>query len=377
MNAVAAYVYAGGFSLGVKKYFTVRAHLEDEKPYGEKIINLNRKNYWGQMPVIPFGTLDNSCVLPDSPNENGWPSIKADLLFSNPPCAPFSNINPKSHKGGWRTDSRLQCWENVVNYGIENEFPFVAIETVPPAYSKAEEFLVDKIERFNNKGYQVIIFLHNAMFMGSCQNRPRLLFLASKYDIYFEPYYSKPIVTVNDQLNKVEVLDADDYTPYPTIESQVPLLTKTRPGERCRAAWNRLNPPETRILNHLGHVKGRPPYGVRRLKKDEQCGTLVGYCQVHPVHNRFISVAEFKVLTDFPPDYIFLKSKESFNLMARGVSSKVGEWLAQTVGKTLTKKRKPKKLSIIHNGLQGWNDHEEYYTEEYVGFPNLSLRSKL
>lgn len=359
LKAVAAYVYAGGFSLGVREYVPVQAHLEDEKPYGENIINLNRKLFWGDMPVHPFP----------------WPKVKADLLFSNPPCAPFSNCNPNSFKDGWRSDSRLQCWENVVEYGLKHRFPFIAIETVPQAYSKAEDFLAEKMNLFIEKGYQAMIFLHNAMLMGSCQNRPRLLFLASIYDIHLEPYYHKPIDTVDSKLDCVYVAEGDEYQPVPAKRHEE-LLVYTRPGERFRDAWNRLNPPESRVLNHLGHVRGRPSFGIRRLKGSEQCGTMVGYDLVHPQFNRYLNNAELKAITDFPAEYLFVKSGSAKNYMARGVSSKVGQWLGRTVLNTLSKRKKPIIKGIIHNGLQGWDNHKEYYIAEYLGFPKISLRSK-
>lgn len=367
MNAIGVYIYAGGFSIGVKKNFDIVAHLEDPKPYGLNVINMNREKFWGGLSVQSF---------PD------WAPDKVDLLFANPPCAPFSNANTASfEKDGWRKDTRISCWHNAASYAIKNDIPFVAIETVPQAYSKAPSFLIEKAEEFAFEGYQCHIFLHNAMFMGSCQNRPRLMFIATKKQLYLYPYNSEPTVTVEEKLDGgYGLVGGDDDFFVKCAMKYRELLPIIKPGERMRTAWERVNPPETRELNDRGQVRGRPTFGVKRLENKKQMNTIVGYTIVHPDEHRYLTVKEYQMLGDYPPDYNLPKSQNSLSLVARGVSSMVGEWLGKTAKLTLEKNEEPDAIELlrIHNGLQGMDNHRTYNTviEPNAKLPSLSLRSK-
>jgi site-specific DNA-cytosine methylase len=367
MKAVGVYIYAGNFSLGVRKHFDIEAHLEDPKPYGDDVIRMN-PGYFAGMPIHPY---------PD------WPNYYPDLLFANPPCAPFSNANTRSFsKDSWKNDSRISCWHNTAKYAIENNVAFVAIETVPQAYSKAPTMLLEKAEEFSYAGYQTMIFLHNAMFMGSCQNRPRLLFLASKYDIKLAEYNSKPTATVGSKLDEaLPYLNSEHDFSIKCSEKYKACLETTEPGERLRDAWEKINPEESWQQNEQGQIKGRPTFGVKKLKRDEQMNVIVGYSVIHPDEPRYLTLKEYQTLGDFPPDYYLPRKPSSQSLVARGVSSKVGEWLGRTALLTLENASYPEDTNslIIHDGLQGW-DHSANYIQpispEIVTLPDIGLRTR-
>jgi site-specific DNA-cytosine methylase len=366
MKAIGVCIYAGGFSLGVKKHFEIAAHLEDPQPYGFNVINMNREKYWGNISIWPY------------PN---WKAINADLLFANPPCAPFSNANTRSfEKDSWRKDPRIKCWHNTASYAIKHDIPFVAIETIPQAYSKAPSMLMEKAEEFAFEGYQCHIFLHNAMFMGSCQNRPRLMFIATKKQLYLSPYDSEPTTTVEEKLGEGYGLIGGDNDFFIRCASKyLNLLSAIKPGERMRNTWERVN-PQPWELNERGQVKGRPTFGVKRLESKKQMNTIVGYSIVHPTENRYLTVKEYQILGDYPPDYNFPKGQNSLSLVARGVSSKVGEWIGKTAKLTLEKNDEPDAIDLlrIHNGLQGMDSSSINHVPIGPGasFPSLSLRSK-
>ena len=81
LNAVGSYIFAGGFTLGVSKHFNVLAHLEDGA-YG---VSSARKNF----PKLPIHT-----------DPSTWPLKKlagtADLVYGNPLCAAWSDLNGKA-----------------------------------------------------------------------------------------------------------------------------------------------------------------------------------------------------------------------------------------------------------------------------------------
>jgi site-specific DNA-cytosine methylase len=367
MNALGVYIYAGNFSIGVRKHFSILAHLEDPKPYGIETIKMNDE-YWHGMPVHPY---------PD------WPNYYPDLLYANPPCAPFSNANTRSFtKDSWKNDPRIACWHNTAKYAINNNVPFVAIETVPQAYSKAPTMLLEKAEEFSYAGYQTMIFLHNAMFMGSCQNRPRLLFIASKYDIKLTEYASTPIKLVGDKLDEaLPYIHHEHNFEIKCNEKYKACLEVTKPGERLRDAWEGINPEESWIQNEQGQIKGRPTFGVKKIERNNVMNVIVGYSIIHPDEPRYLTIKEYQILGDFPGDYYLPRKPNSMNLVARGVSSTVGDWLGKTAKQTIEAAEYPDDTNqlIIHDGLQGWSHATNYKQEigpDICTLPEIGLRTR-
>lgn len=368
LKAVGVYIYAGGFAVGMKKAgFDIIAHLEDPKPYGKEIIRMN-KHYFGDIPIHAFPR---------------WVDYKPDVLFANPTCAPFSNANTRSFlPGSWKRDPRIACWHNTVDYVIKNEIPFAAIETVPQAYSKAPDLLVDKAQELNFAGYNVCIFIHNAMFMGSCQNRPRLIMFASKYKLKFAEFENEPTTTVKMKLDTLAGVEYDKVKATVKVpEKYKHVLEITEVGERLRDSWQRLNPSETWTLNERGQVKGRPTFGVKKLRPDGQMVVIVGYDLIHPDEQRFVDRKEYSILGDYPTDYIFpWKSSKVNSYVARGVSASVGRWVGECAKLTLESKEDEFKESLlIVQGLQGWANIQTYSIDlngDNIKLPSISLRSK-
>lgn len=365
LNAVAAYVYAGGFSIGVRStgLFDILGHLEDPKPYGKEVIDLNRELYWGTLPVNPF---------PD------WPDGRADLLYANPPCAPFSSANPRSFTAGSYTkDPRLSCWYNVVRYGLKNRIPFMAIETTNTAYNRAPEFFAEIAEWLNTEGYSVDVFLHNAAFFGSVQNRNRVLLLASTYELRYFDFYNGIRLTVGELFKSLLKKIPNDWLIPGHVNDRL-LLPETKPGERIINTWNRLNPPNTRTLNKLGQVRGRPSHSISRLHPDKLAHIAVGHEMVHPVKDRFLTLKEYQAVHDFPIDYELPKHNRSMNYVSRGVSPHVGAWVARTAAVTLTR---PKPITEpgtrVVDGLSGFSGMKFYDLDEWFDFPKLSTRARL
>lgn len=316
MNAVGIYVYAGGFSLGVKKYFDVIAHMEDSKPYGLEVIGNNPK-YFANTRIFPRADF-------------GWPIIldkEIDFVFANPPCAPFSNNNPISYeKDSWKNDPRIQCWSNVVEYAIKSRAKVVAIETVPQAYTKAEELIKDTLNAMCKFYKYAYLYFHNTALIGSLQNRNRLFIIGSNVLIPLAIHNFKlPTQTLKDKLFTVK----EPGWSYPINPRYAEITKNSLPGESLRETFDRMGC--TIELNDKGQVKGRPSFNVKRLHLDERVNTLCGFAHVHPTENRHISVKEYQVLADFPEDYIFPDKGESYGYIARGVSPLAGEHLARLV----------------------------------------------
>jgi len=96
LTALAADVFAGGFSLGVQRYFRVLAHFE-ENSYG---VATARRNF----PKMPIHVGFDKWPLDEYRG-------KVNFVFANPPCAAWSVAGYTKTRGTdkWRTDPRVDC----------------------------------------------------------------------------------------------------------------------------------------------------------------------------------------------------------------------------------------------------------------------------
>tara|TARA_B100000029_G_C17559204_1_gene952721 strand:+ start:694 stop:1860 length:1167 start_codon:yes stop_codon:yes gene_type:complete len=330
-RALGAYVYAGGFGIGVKQGgFELAGHLEDPKPYGEEVLRMNDK-YYGDVDIVPYPwyeeTQDELHVDPCMQN--------IDFIYANPPCAPFSQNNQNSHrKENWKLDKRVECIHNVMSLLDVVEPHVLAFESVSHIYSKAGPFLEQLAEYAHERGYQVTFFIHNTMYHGSHQSRKRFFFIASKTDFKLAPYDSDPRKCVMDAVNDAAAYHGseDNHFKFNLAKKHRHLFKDVEPGKSLRTAWEKNNPEETWEYKENGHVKGRPSYaGHRRPKKDMVTSAIVGYPMLHPTEDRELTSEEYCRIADFPCDYNFPAARSTLGYAARGVSPVMGEWLAKSV----------------------------------------------
>ena len=106
-EALGVYIFAGGFTLGVKKHFRVIAHLEDG-PYGSGTMRHNQPDvelFASPSTWLEDGRLERFKHMP-------W-------IYGNPPCAPWSsaghlpNMKAKLATHGvaakYEVDPRVEC----------------------------------------------------------------------------------------------------------------------------------------------------------------------------------------------------------------------------------------------------------------------------
>lgn len=324
MNAVGVYIYAGGFSIGIKKHFNIVAHCEDPKPYGLEVIR-NNPHYWGNMPVYPAGRWDEC-------------KDQVDFVFANPPCAPFSNNNVNSYiKGSWRSDPRIACWRNIVSFAKKKEVKIVALESVPQCYSKAPDLIRETIKSLAEVWpYQYVIF-HNISLMGSLQNRNRVFIVGSHVPLKLENHLFKlPTITIKDRLEYYErEANGARHWSLPVGLQYIECVKATVPGGSMRDAFHRITPPESRRLNSNGTIKGRPSFNTKRLHYSERCNTLCGFAHIHPTQDRYVSIKEYQVLADYPYNYEIQEKVGGYGYVSRGVSPIAGEWLGRIVKESL------------------------------------------
>jgi len=334
MKAIGVYIFAGGFTLGVKRAgFDVLAQLEDG-PYGGATTNRNHPG----MPVHA------------SPAT--WPldELRAagpiDFVFGNPPCAPFSNAGISHKKVGmmndhWKRDPRTSCITKMFGV-LERVEPTVwAWESVQPALRRGREMVDELTAVARAHGYAATYVLLNAVDIGVPQIRRRFFCVFHRVAIDWE-YNRVPKRTVRDAWAPLlidGVVDGSPTPPKPTNNPEhLELLKTIPPGGSLRKAWERAHPPETRVLNNHGTVKGRPRFLDVRLDYDEPSPTLTGGAtKFHPTEDRYITLLEQQLLCGYPPEYVFegpnLSNK--YAQTAQAVMPPVGEWLARNVRRAI------------------------------------------
>lgn len=329
-KAVGAYIFSGGFTLGVQKHFKVLCHLEGNN----------------------YGTATAKRNFPDLPIHIGvenWPleslrKEQPEFIYGNPPCAAWSSANCKNGTADvkWRTDPRVDCTRRHFQLIMELRPKIWAWESVTQAFSKGREFCDSLAVQAIDLGYSVTYLLHDARWFGLPQIRKRFFMVC--HNIEFAPIVPDwlPPPTPTEILAQV----TDGGGPCRRVGScyarrfTPDILKNVKPGERLLAFWKRAmaSPdPEQWERNLDGTVKGRPSFGVARLPKDRPGGAVVGYEMIHPTEHRFISTHEMQVLSGFPVSYQFTPPGMSARAceIARGVCPPVGAWLAQSAVKAL------------------------------------------
>jgi site-specific DNA-cytosine methylase len=340
-KAVGAYIFAGGFTLGVRRHFNVLCHLE-ENDYGVATAKHN-------MPRLPI------YVGPDT-----WPTDQLAVsdvrfIYGNPPCAAWSVAGYTKTRGTdkWRTDPRVQCTVKHFQLLKEVEPDIWAWESVTQAFSKGEEFVHNLTREAAELGYSTTYILHDSQWLGLPQVRKRFFMVCHKID--FKPIIPSfespptPLDILKASRKGGQVCGGKSMTPIKQFDAK--LLAKVKPGERLVAFWRRClaHPdPEQWERNAQGGIKGRPSYGHCRLPLDRPGGAVVGYGIVHPTEHRWLSTEEMQVLSGFPSTYHFTPKGPSARAseIARGVCPPVGEWLAKAA-KDAIKKSNPTRSTTV------------------------------
>lgn len=321
-TAVGVYVFAGGFTIGVKAVgFDVSHHFEDDPPYGATIVKKN-------LPDIEIHAgFDN------------WPRLTGvDFVYGNPPCAAWSQAGSANKAGkSWRDSSLVDCTRRHFSL-LDLMRPRVwAWESVQRAWTLGRELVDELASKAAKIGYSTTIWLHDAVNLGVPQKRPRFFMVCHDVELDFKDRYDPPI-TVEMALRGV-----DRGEPLEKFLNSMSrdVIEQMNTGENLRSAWERWRGNRPVNLNSRGQVKGRPSFSYIRPRPDAP-SQVVRQEMIHPTENRGMSENEIKTLCGFPKSYSFDGRKDAPYLIGRGVCPPVAKHLAQIVsdgiasGKSIT-----------------------------------------
>lgn len=326
LTALGVNIFAGGFTVGVKKHFDVLAHFENG-PYGVET------------------SLKNNVVSEVFMDPATWPVArfknKVDFIYANPPCAPWS-ICSAGRALHWTADPLVNEVKRLYTL-LDRIKPDVwAWESVRPTWVKGRELVDAVCAGARAQGYHATILMVNGLNHGVPQIRKRMFVVLHRYLMDWQPSFQKQPVLVGDILKR----KFKEQHCYPTDAKQLKLLKKALPGERLHHTFNRMHPELGSRQPGDPKVAGRPSFQRVRLRMDHPSHVLTGGAHLfHPLEDRLLSVEESAALCGYPAGFKFYGALgKCYAQVAQAVMPPVGEYLARMVADGLRKKKRRQEL---------------------------------
>jgi site-specific DNA-cytosine methylase len=325
-NAVGAYIYAGGFTIGMQEHFNILNHFED----GNFGVATVRKNF----PKLPIVTrLSEWKHRAQALNE----TYDTHVIYSNPPCAPWSAAGRSvdGKRGLMHNDPRIQCVENSFNLMHVLKPNFWIWESVARTGTAAREYAETLLERAQHidPNYQGTIVWIQATDLGLAQLRKRTFVIIHNKQLVLK-LEKRPATTFRHASDLV----AYGRETYPDLiderhanmsKAEAALIDEVEPGGSFRNTYNRLN-GIVGVVNAPGvRHSGRPSFTRRRLHWDTPAFTMVGGAALfHPEERRMINLAEAKAICGFPQRYQLVGSTSNgYAELGKGVMPPTAAWL--------------------------------------------------
>lgn len=340
-KALGVHIYSGAFTLGVSKIFHLVGQWE-EGPWGAATFDLNFPN------------------VPHPLTRAAWPVSSVgpvQFLYANPPCAPWSAAG--SHLG--IKDPRVAFTSTSIGLVNVLQPDVFVLESVPRAWSPTggREFFARKAYELGKMGYQVTIYLTNALLIGGMQWRERFHFIAHRGELAIP----EPLATIADAPTVRDLIgDLEHLAVFKDEEEpKLPNHAVKRPAE-----------PYLNVLRNLAQGEGwEIGYGralaqglparkhrflAQRLRYDAPAPTLADIGSLyHPAQDRPLTLREGARLCGYPDSFIFAptgKASEQYDAKSTDVTQivmpQIGEHLARLALRTLDAgSAQPGELNVI------------------------------
>lgn len=327
-RAVGVDIFAGGFTVGMSKYFDIQAHLEE----GSFGVDTFRANF----PHVPVWTARSRW-----PEPAHWNDI--DVMYGNPPCSPWSQNGRSMRRGSdnWRTDPNVDFGRRYLEYGLQARPKFWVFESVPPI--QRSEFLLDVAQAWMREGYAFTLVRQDAKFWGLPQQRRRCFLVAHRLKVDWRPHV-EPLTASNPCGDVLETMvpaaDASAVA-QPFDYGLDEMLPRLPQGGSLRDLWEKENVEAVAAHEALPHprppLRGRPLLMIHRLRPERASCTIVGMnVYVHPHHDRALTPQEMAVLCGYPVEYQWVESGGYLPAqVAKSVTPSAAEFLAANLARAL------------------------------------------
>lgn len=322
-------MFAGGFTMGVKRVMPVECQLE----------------------AHGFGveTAEQVAGVPVVNDENAqWPRVEAQIAFGNPRCTGFSTITAgygDDTHGAW---AKQTCdIHQLVDYAV-GHYDAIIWESVQQAYTVGRP-LIDYLvkEKFAPKGYRVAHLFINAASFGNAQQRKRYFFVGYRDDRNFnitppsiEPYYSVTFDKLwelrHRETREIEHWDGRagyDRDCYMKLGADAKATMPHLPNGwgmsmMGKYGYHLLPPKYKQIWDERTSDLPFSLHSIFRLNWLRPCPTLHSSAGrfLHPDLDRPVTIGELSTLMGWPD---VPRGLMPVAQIAKGIVPDVGEWLAQ------------------------------------------------
>ncbi len=327
--ALGAYIFAGGFTLGVRQHFQVIGHFE-ETPYGVDVFQRNHPDSY--VSVGP-----KNWPVHHLKEELARQERSLELVYGNPPCAAWSALGRvvfQNDSAQWESDPRVTCTRIHFNL-LELLRPKVWIwESVTAAWTRGRSLVEELAGRAAQLGYKTTVVLHDvANLPGGRQTRRRVFVTCHNIEIPWDLTLNERQLTASEVLRDYQRVKPKVETP---IRTTLPrdFLAQVPPGLMLRASrekWIKKNP----VIPGIG-------FAYHRVHPARPMRAVVGATHVHPTEPRFLNIQELLYATGYPVDYQLAGAPLAQGaLIARGVCPPAGAWIASQVKRGLDSGSRP------------------------------------
>jgi len=341
LTAIGNYIFAGGFTLGVEKYFEVLAHLEDGN-FGTKTAQHN----W------PHLTIETDRALWESQAKSVLDKCPLDLLYCNPPCAAWSKAGTFVQKGRHAYKDAghyTSCTDNALALALALRPKIWVWESVPQAWEYGREFVNGVANQLMSEGYSVTLFFTDLRLHGCPQARPRFHLIAHKVHLDEEAFSftAKPAENVSRFLTKSGV-KAVSVSPISDLrKKQVMAMQAEKKTGSLRQFVDRMTGGEYKMRKTSTgreYREGRPPFLVKLVKGDGVCETVTGGANlIHPKFPRYLSVEEQQILGGWPLSFKFQGSVNTqYAELGKAVQPATGTYVAKLCADSIKAGRRVK-----------------------------------
>lgn len=307
-RALGINIFGGGFTLGVLQAgFNVVGQWE-ECGAGRRTFDLNRKY---------FGRIRRPLLRED------WhaPKFELDLVYANPPCAPWSAANTRKGRNvdDRMSDPRLVMTAGTMETAIQLRPTVFVLESVARAYTQGRSYYDRWAEKWIDAGYSVTYYVTDALLCGVPSTRERFHFMA--------------------HAGVVDIPTVDIRTFMPRTAGMALSGLEDRFGhlEHHRPRWHGREIHETMKRCAIGQQLNEVENGVctkwsflyRRSAWDAPAYTVIGVeTQVHPTRPRLTTAREGMRLCGYPDDFV-IHPAEIGKAPTQAVLPPVGKHVAQ------------------------------------------------
>lgn len=326
-KAIGAYVFAGGFSYGMKQAgFNVLGQLEMLD------CQLGVETARRAFPVR-VASVENQREFLHTIKDG------VDVLYGNPPCVAYAGTG--AHRG--TLDERM-CHLRSFVYELAMQLqPTVWMwELVPSIWTKDRGWLDAMAFMASRRGYTCYAFLTTSAIHGGFQDRRRFHFVASKVQLNFDQVYAdepqerKGSKTLGDALkivngarNEHHDLYNDETTYHGAFTT---LFRHTAPGMHLGDL------PDSILREHYFPYgtawtgDGKPGFAHTRGRLDRPCPNILGgHTVVHPEHDRYLTPRECATVMGYPLSHKFSDGSAAYAEIGRGLCTHNAEFLGRVI----------------------------------------------